>query len=98
MKSFKEQKFVESIIVSPELLKIQRLRLRLRTFSIHPGHIPFKKHAWAGNQLVIAIAGYSLVSYAYSQQERAEALRLLGIWMQYLMEGNELELIVRHET
>ena len=53
-------------------------------------------HRGLGNQLVIAMAGDTAgISYAYSQQERAEALRLLGIADAILlMEGNELELIV----
>ena len=49
--------------------------------TIHPGHIRYLRHARSlGRQLVVALIGDSCsISYPFSQQERAEALDLLGI-------------------
>ena len=48
--------------------------------TIHPGHIRYLRHARGlGDQLVVALIGDGKTSYAFQQQERAEALSLLGI-------------------
>ena len=49
--------------------------------TIHPGHIRYLRHARnLGQHLVVALIGDScLNNYPYNQQERAEALCLLGI-------------------
>lgn len=48
--------------------------------TIHPGHIRYLRHARGlGDQLVVALIGDGQTSYAFPQQERAEALSLLGI-------------------
>ena len=49
--------------------------------TIHPGHIRYLRHARGlGEQLVVALIGDGCSnSYPFSQQERAEALGLLGI-------------------
>ena len=56
--------------------------------TIHPGHIRYLRHARGlGDQLVVALIGDGKTRYAFQQQERAEALSLLGIadalvWLQ----------------
>ena len=48
--------------------------------TIHPGHIRYLRHARGlGDQLVVALIGDGKTRYAFQQQERAEALSLLGI-------------------
>ncbi len=48
--------------------------------TIHPGHIRYLRHASGlGEQLVVALIGDDKTSYPFPQQERAEALSLLGI-------------------
>ena len=48
--------------------------------TIHPGHIRYLRHARGlGKQLVVALIGDGKTKYAFQQQERAEALSLLGI-------------------
>ena len=48
--------------------------------TIHPGHIRYLRHARGlGEQLVVALIGDGKTKYAFQQQERAEALSLLGI-------------------
>ena len=48
--------------------------------TIHPGHIRYLRHARGlGKQLVVALIGDGKTSYAFKQEERAEALSLLGI-------------------
>ena len=48
--------------------------------TIHPGHIRYLRHARGlGEQLVVALIGDGKTSYAFKQEERAEALSLLGI-------------------
>ena len=48
--------------------------------TIHPGHIRYLRHARGlGKKLVVALIGDGKTSYAFRQQERAEALSLLGI-------------------
>ncbi len=49
--------------------------------TIHPGHIRYLRHARnLGEHLLVALIGDGCTnSYPFSQQERAEALSLLGI-------------------
>ena len=48
--------------------------------TIHPGHIRYLRHARGlGKKLVVALIGDGKSNYAFQQQERAEALSLLGI-------------------
>ena len=48
--------------------------------TIHPGHIRYLRHARGlGERLVVALIGDGNTRYAFQQQERAEALSLLGI-------------------
>ena len=49
--------------------------------TIHPGHIRYLRHARGlGDKLVIALIGdNSSQKYLFNQNERAEALSLLGI-------------------
>ena len=48
--------------------------------TIHPGHIRYLRHARGlGEQLVVALIGDGKTKYAFQQQDRAEALSLLGI-------------------
>ena len=52
--------------------------------TIHPGHIRYLRHARSlGQQLVVALVGYAgephANPYPFNQQERAEALGLLGL-------------------
>ena len=60
--------------------------------TIHPGHIRYLRHARGlGEQLVVALIGDGNACYAFQQQERAEALSLLGIADGVLLlEANEL--------
>ena len=61
--------------------------------TIHPGHIRYLRHARGlGEQLVVAMIGDGKNSYAFKQQERAEALSLLGIAdAVVLLEADELD-------
>ena len=48
--------------------------------TIHPGHIRYLRHARSlGDKLVVALIGDDKNTYAFRQQERTEALSLLGI-------------------
>ena len=60
--------------------------------TIHPGHIRYLRHARGlGEQLVVALIGDGKTRYAFQQQERAEALSLLGIAdALMLLEADEL--------
>ena len=60
--------------------------------TIHPGHIRYLRHARSlGEQLVVALIGDGKTKYAFQQQERAEALSLLGIAdALVLLEADEL--------
>ena len=60
--------------------------------TIHPGHIRYLRHARSlGEKLVVALIGDSKTSYAFKQQERNEALSLLGIADAILLlKGDEL--------
>ena len=60
--------------------------------TIHPGHIRYLRHARGlGKHLVIALIGDGKTSYAFEQEERAEALSLLGIAdAVLLLEADEL--------
>jgi len=60
--------------------------------TIHPGHIRYLRHARGlGEQLVVALIGDAKTSFAFQQQERAEALSLLGIAdALVLLEADEL--------
>ena len=60
--------------------------------TIHPGHIRYLRHARGlGNQMVVALIGDGKTNYAFKQQERAEALSLLGIAdAVLLLEADEL--------
>jgi len=60
--------------------------------TIHPGHIRYLRHARGlGEQLVVALIGDGKIKYAFQQQERAEALSLLGIAdALLLLEADEL--------
>ena len=60
--------------------------------TIHPGHIRYLRHARGlGEHLVVALIGDSKTRYAFKQQERAEALSLLGIAdAVLLLEADEL--------
>ena len=60
--------------------------------TIHPGHIRYLRHARGlGEQLVVALIGDGKTRYAFQQQERAEALSLLGIAdAVVLLEADEL--------
>ena len=61
--------------------------------TIHPGHIRYLRHARGlGEQLVVALIGDGKTSYAFKQEERAEALSLLGIAdAVLLLEADELD-------
>ena len=62
--------------------------------TIHPGHIRYLRHARnLGQQLLVALIGDSgSTSYPFNQQERAEALSLLGIAdAVLLLQANELD-------
>ncbi|QNI95441.1 cytidyltransferase-like domain protein [Synechococcus sp. A15-127] len=61
--------------------------------TIHPGHIRYLRHARGlGEQLVVALIGDGRNRYAFKQQERAEALSLLGIAdALLLLEADELK-------
>ena len=62
--------------------------------TIHPGHIRYLRHARnLGKQLLVALIGdEGKASYPFNQQERAEALSLLGIADAVLMlQANELD-------
>lgn len=62
--------------------------------TIHPGHIRYLKHARnLGSQLVIALIGdQSGTNYPFDQDERAEALSLLGIAdALLLLQANEID-------
>ena len=61
--------------------------------TIHPGHIRYLRHACnLGQQLLVALIGDGgSISYPFNQQERAEALKLLGIAdAVLLLQANEL--------
>ncbi|WP_115071211.1 PfkB family carbohydrate kinase [Synechococcus sp. UW179B] len=60
--------------------------------TIHPGHIRYLRHAHGlGKQLVVALIGDGKANYAFQQQDRAEALSLLGIAdAVLLLEADEL--------
>ena len=60
--------------------------------TIHPGHIRYLRHTRGlGEQLVVALIGDGKISYAFQQEERAEALSLLGIAdAVLLLEADEL--------
>ena len=65
--------------------------------TIHPGHIRYLRHARnLGEKLVVALIGEnSGTSYPFNQQERAEALSLLGIAdAVILLQGDELDLAI----
>ena len=48
--------------------------------TIHPGHIRYLRHARGlGEQLIVALIGDGETKFAFQQEERAEALSLLGI-------------------
>ena len=69
--------------------------------TIHPGHIRYLRHARGlGDKLVVALIGDGKANYAFQQQERAEALSLLGIAdALLLLEADELnEAIESTET
>ncbi len=61
--------------------------------TIHPGHIRYLRHARnLGKQLLVALIGDGSNSYPFNQQERAEALSLLGIAdAVLLLQANELD-------
>ena len=62
--------------------------------TIHPGHIRYLRHARSlGKQLLVALIGDGgSTSYPFNQQERAEALNLLGIAdAVLLLQANELD-------
>jgi len=61
--------------------------------TIHPGHIRYLRHARSlGDQLVVALIGDHNGNFAFSQQERGEALNLLGIADGVLMlQSDELD-------
>ena len=62
--------------------------------TIHPGHIRYLRHARnLGKQLLVALIGDGgSTSYPFNQQERAEALSLLGIAdAVLLLQANELD-------
>ena len=65
--------------------------------TIHPGHIRYLRHARGlGEQLVVALIGDGKTAYAFQQQERAEALSLLGIAdAVLLLEGDELNTAIK---
>jgi len=61
--------------------------------TIHPGHIRYLKHAKGlGEKLAVAVIGdKSKIRYPYTQKERVEALKLLGIADKIiLMKGDDL--------
>lgn len=60
--------------------------------SIHPGHIRYLRHARSlGDALVVALVGDECDSFAFNQQERAEALSMLGLAEGVLLlRGDEL--------
>ena len=62
--------------------------------SIHPGHIRYLRHARSlGEKLLIALIGDKATTiYPFNQQERAEALSMLGIADAILLlNGDELD-------
>ncbi|OUU26439.1 MAG: ADP-heptose synthase [Candidatus Endolissoclinum sp. TMED37] len=61
--------------------------------TIHPGHIRYLRHARGlGEKLVVALIGDGKTKYAFQQQERAEALSMLGITdALLLLEADELK-------
>ena len=61
--------------------------------TIHPGHIRYLRHARGlGKQLVVALIGDGKNVYSFRQQERAEALGLLGIAdAVLLLEADEID-------
>ncbi len=64
--------------------------------TIHPGHIRYLRHARGlGEKLVVALIGDGNARYAYQQQERADALSLLGIAdAVLLLEADELNAVI----
>ena len=64
--------------------------------TIHPGHIRYLRHARGlGEKLVVALIGDGKNKYTFKQQERAEALSLLGITDGLLLlEENELKQVI----
>ena len=60
--------------------------------TIHPGHIRYLRHARGlGEQLVVALIGDEKTGFPFKQQERAEALSLLGLAdALLLLEADEL--------
>ncbi len=68
--------------------------------TIHPGHIRYLRYGYEqGAPLVIAIKGNSIVReelrFPFSQEERAEALSLLGVASAIiLLKGNELDKVI----
>ena len=67
--------------------------------TIHPGHIRYLRHARnLGAKLVVALIGdNTATNYTFSQEERAEALSLLGISdFVLLLDGDELSKVI-HE-
>lgn len=66
--------------------------------TIHPGHIRYLRHARClGEKLVVALIGNAAsTNFPYMQQERSEALVLLGIADAVLtLEGDELQEAIR---
>ncbi|AII42063.1 hypothetical protein KR100_01405 [Synechococcus sp. KORDI-100] len=66
--------------------------------TIHPGHIRYLKHARnLGEEFIIALIGDSTeADYTFNQDERAEALNLLGIADKILLlEGDELDVAIK---
>ncbi len=65
--------------------------------TIHPGHIRYLRHARGlGEKFVVALIGDNTISYAFQQEERAEALCLLGIAdAVLLLESDELKAAIK---
>ena len=66
--------------------------------TIHPGHIRYLRHARSiGQQLVVALIGdCGSISFPFNQQERAEALNLLGIAdVVLLLRADELAQVIK---
>ena len=65
--------------------------------TIHPGHIRYLRHARGlSKKLVVALIGDGKSNYAFRQQERAEALTLLGIAdAVLLLDAEELDEAIR---
>ena len=61
--------------------------------TVHPGHIRYLVSCpWTGEKLVVALIGDGKTRYPFRQQERAEALSLLGIAdAVLLLEADELK-------